>query len=142
LGLAIAGIALLGAVIFDAPVLDGVASLLIGFLLAGAAIILAIETKGLLIGEAAEPAVQEGIKAIIREDNGVKAINEILTMHMGPEDIFCALSVDFKDDETSVDVEEAISELEAKIKAKFPQIKRVFIEAQSVFGHKATGETA
>jgi len=150
LGLAIAGLALLGAVIFDAPVLDGVASLLIGFLLAGAAIILAIETKGLLIGEAAEPAVQEGIKAIIREDNGVKAINEILTMHMGPEDIFCALSVDFKDDETSVDVEEAISELEAKIKAKFPQIKRVFIEAQSVFGHmralaasaKSTGETA
>jgi len=92
LGLAIAGLALLGAVIFDAPVLDGVASLLIGFLLAGAAIILAIETKGLLIGEAAVPAVQEGIKAIIREDNGVKAINEILTMHMGPEAMLKKLS--------------------------------------------------
>ena len=136
LGLAIAGLALLGAIVFDAPVLDGVASLLIGILLAGAALILAIETKGLLIGEAAEPAVQEGIKSIIREDAGIKAINEVLTMHMGPEDIFCALSVDFKDDETSVDVEDAISELEGKIKAEFPQIKRVFIEAQSVVGHK------
>jgi len=135
LGLAIAGIALAGAVIFDMPVLDGVASLLIGFLLAGAAIILAIETKGLLIGEAADPEVQKGISAIIRTDDGIKEINEILTMHMGPEDIFCALSVDFRDDETSRDVEEAISDLEEKIKAQFPQVKRVFIEAQSVFGH-------
>ncbi len=135
LGLAIAGLALAGALIFDMPVLDGVASLLIGFLLAGAAIILAIETKGLLIGEAADPEVQQGIEAIIRTDDGISAVNEILTMHMGPEDIFCALSVDFRDDETSRDVEEAISELEAKIKAEYPQVQRVFIEAQSVFGH-------
>ena len=135
IGLAIAGLALAGALIFEAPVLDGVASLLIGILLAGAAIILAIETKGLLIGESAEPRVQQGIENILRNDNGIKAVNEILTMHMGPEDIFCALSVDFKDDETSIDVEEAISELETKIKARFPEIKRVFIEAQSVFGH-------
>ena len=135
LGLAIAGIALAGAVVFDMPVLDGVASVLIGILLASAAIVLAIETKGLLLGEAADPEVQEGIEAIIRTDAGIKSINEILTMHMGPEDIFCALSVDFRDDETSRDVEEAISDLEAKIKTQFPQVKRVFIEAQSVFGH-------
>ncbi len=135
LGLAIAGIALAGAIIFDMPVLDGIASVLIGLLLASIAVILAIETKGLLIGEAADPEIQQGIEAIIRTDDGINDINEILTMHMGPEDIFCALSVDFRDDETSRDVEEAISELEAKIKADFPQVKRVFIEAQSVFGH-------
>jgi len=135
LGLAIAGIALAGAIIFDMPVLDGVASVLIGILLASIAIILAIETKGLLIGEAADPHIQAGIDEIIRSDEGIRAVNEILTMHMGPEDIFCALSVDFRDDETSRDVEEAISELETKIKARFPQVKRVFIEAQSVFGH-------
>lgn len=135
IGLLIAGLALLGALVFDMPVLDGVASVLIGILLALAAVVLAIETKGLLIGEAADPEVQKGIEIILANDNRILAINEILTMHMGPEDVFCALSVDFRDDESSIDVESSISDLEATIKARFPQIKRVFIEAQSVFGH-------
>ena len=146
IGLAIAGLALLGALVFDMPVLDGVASLLIGCLLALAAVVLAVETKGLLIGEAAEPEVQAGIEAILANDRRILAINEILTMHMGPEDIFCALSVDFRDDESSIDVESSISDLETMIKARYPQIKRVFIEAQSVFGHMralvAAGDTA
>ena len=134
-GLAIAGLALLGALLLDMPVLDGVASVLIGILLAVAAIILAIETKGLLIGEAADPEVQDGIEAILKSDERILAINEVLTTHMGPEDIFCALSVDFRDEETSVGVEESISDLERKIKRSYPEIKRVFIEAQSVVGH-------
>ena len=135
LGLIIAGLALLGVMLLDMPILDGLASVLIGILLGVAAITLAIETKGLLIGEAAEPEVQDGIAELVRADASVLAINEVLTMHMGPEDIFCALSVDFRDDVTSVDVETSISALEARIKESFPQVKRVFIEAQSVRGH-------
>lgn len=143
LGLAIAGLALLGVLVFDAPVLDGVASVLIGVLLACAAIVLAIETKGLLIGEAADPAVQRGIESILRADRRILEVNEILTMHMGPEDVFCALSVDFRDDESSVDVEASISDLEWTIKGRFPQVKRLFIEAQSVMGHlRAQGAKA
>lgn len=135
LGLLIATVTLAAALIFDLPVLDGVASLAIGVLLAVAAIMLSIETKGLLLGEAAAPAVQEGIRAIIHKDGRILAINEVLTMHMGPEDIFCALSVDFADTASSVDVEASISNFEREIKAEFPQIKRVFIEAQSVLAH-------
>ncbi len=134
-GLAIAATALAGALIFDAPVLDGVASLTIGLLLAAAAIILSIETKGLLIGEAASPRIQEGIAAILREDTRIIAINEVLTMHMGPEDIFCVLSVDFRDAISSVEVEASITDLERRIKAAYPTVGRVFIEAQSVAGH-------
>lgn len=135
IGLIIATLALLGVLIFDMPVLDGIASMLIGCLLACAAIILAIETKGLLIGEAASPQLQAGIESILANDRRILAINEILTMHMGPEDIFCAFSVDFRDDESSIDVESSISDLEQTIKTRYPQVKRVFIEAQSVFGH-------
>ncbi|MCR8723740.1 cation diffusion facilitator family transporter [Frigidibacter sp. ROC022] len=142
IGLATAALALLGAQIFGIPELDGLASVLIGILLAAAAIILAVETKGLLIGEAAEPHVQAGIEAILKSDARILAINEILTMHMGPEDIFCALSVDFKDGESSIDVEASISDLEATIKDAFPAIKRVFIEAQSVSGHRRSQRAA
>ena len=52
-------------------------------------------------------------------------------MHLGPSDILLNISLDFKDAMSSGNVEETISALETKIKNKFPEIKRVFIEAQS-----------
>ena len=135
LGLVIAGVALFLVDTLDMPVLDGLASILIGILLAVAAVVLAIETKALLIGEAAEPAVREGVWSILRGDRRIKAVNEVLTMHMGPEDILCALSVDFHDSEQSEDVEASITELERRIKGQFPQIRRVFIEVQDLQDH-------
>lgn len=134
-GLLIAALALAGALIFDLPALDGIASVVIGLLLAAAAILLSIETKGLLIGEAASPKVQKGIRSIIKQDPSIIAVNEVLTMHLGPNDVFCALSVDFADSASSVDVEASISDLEREIKDSFPQIKRLFIEAQDVLAH-------
>ena len=56
-------------------------------------------------------------------------------MHFGPEDILCALSIDLADTASLIDVETPISDLERNIKAEFPQIKRLFIEAQSVLEH-------
>ena len=56
-------------------------------------------------------------------------------MHMGPQDVLLNLSIDFTDDLTSDEVEAIISELECEIKKKFPEVKRVFIEAQSRAGH-------
>jgi len=63
-------------------------------------------------------------------------------MHFGPEDILGALSVDFADTASSIDVETSISDLERNIKAEFPQIKRLFIEAQSVLEHAKSIEVA
>ena len=141
-GLMIATLALGGVLLLDMPVLDGVASVIIGILLALAAIVLAIETKALLIGEAASPRIQDGIRAIVEDDDSIIAINEVLTMHFGPEDILCVLSVDFADTASSIDVEASISDLERSIKAEFPQIKRLFIEVQSVLEHAKSIEVA
>ncbi len=141
-GLMIAAAALAGVLLLDMPVLDGVASVIIGTLLALAAILLAIETKALLIGEAASPRIQNGVKALVAGDKSIIAVNEVLTMHFGPEDILCTLSVDFADTASSVDVEASISDLERQIKAEFPQIKRLFIEAQSVLEHAKALEIA
>ena len=97
--------------------------------------LLARECKGLLIGEAASGATVASLRDLASANSGVIAINEILTMHLGPEDVLLNLSLDFDDALDSRAVEEAISALEIGIRQAFPEIKRVFIEAQSVTGH-------
>ena len=131
LGLTIAFIGLALAEVLDMPVLDGVASVAIGLVLAATAILLAYETKGLLIGEAASPEVVARLRRIIGADRAVDRINEILTMHMGPRDVLLNLSVDFHSSLSSDEVEAEVTRLERQIKTAFPEITRVFIEAES-----------
>lgn len=135
LGLIVAGIGIFAADYFAVPWLDGAASIVIGLILAGTAILLAIETKGLLIGEAAAPEVVKGIRDIVNAASCVNAINEIRTMHQGPNEVLLAVSIDFKDGIAVGSVEETVYELEMQIKKKFPVVRRVFIEAQSARHH-------
>ncbi len=111
------------------PYFDGVASILIGTILAGTAIWLAYETKGLLIGESAETEIVHDIREMARKTNGIKHINEVLTMHMGPEYILVNLSADFADEVSASEVEAGIEHLGKQIKATHPRVKRVFVEA-------------
>jgi len=136
MGLVVAIVGLALAEHLDLPVLDGVASILIALILAGTATLLAFESKGLLIGEAVFPETKAAIQALLRNDPRIAVTNEILTMHLGPNDVLLNLSVDFRDALSSAEVEEAISELESAIKAKFPVVRRVFIEAQSWAAHR------
>ena len=135
LGLMVAMVGIALSQYLEMPVLDGVASVIIGVILAVVAMFLAYECKGLLVGEAARPAVVQGIRGIAESRGGVKAVNELLTMHLGPEDVLVNLSIDFDDGIKSEAVEAAISELEGEIKAAYPEVKRVFIEAQSISQH-------
>lgn len=131
LGLVIAFVGLILAQVLDMPALDGAASVAIGLVLAGSAILLAYETKGLLIGEAAKPEVVTKLRRIVGAEHGVDRINEILTMHMGPRDVLLNLSLDFRSSLSSDQVEAEVTRLERRIKAAFPEITRVFIEAES-----------
>jgi len=110
---------------------DGIASVIIGLILGGTAIWLAYETKGLLIGESANTRVVEGIRALVQGSDGVEQLNEVLTMHMGPDFILVNLSVDFHDAIAAGDLEPLIAGLDAAIKQQFPAVKRVFIEAEA-----------
>ena len=87
--------------------------------------------EGLLIGEAAKPEVLAKVRRIVGAEHGVDRINEILTMHMGPQDVLLNLSLDFRSSLSSDQVEAEVTRLERQIKAAFPEITRVFIEAQS-----------
>ncbi len=120
---------------------DGIASIIIGLILAMTALLMSVEIKALIIGEAATVEVQDALRKIIDAQvaaNGpIKAINEIRTMHLGPDDLLVAASVDFKDGETSQAVEAVTAKLETQIKSKFPEVRRLFLEVQSVEAHKA-----
>ena len=114
---------------------DGAASVVIGCILASTAWLLAYETKSLLIGESASQRVITGIRSILKRQRHVRKINEVRTMHMSPRDILLVVSVDFRDDVSSGTVEDTITELEGQIKSDFPEISKIFIEAQSEADH-------
>ena len=134
-GLLIAAAGLAGAQALGLPWLDGVASVLIGLLLAGTAMFLARECKGLLMGEAADPVTCAGLRRIAVSNSGVVAVNEVLTMHFGPMDVLAVLSLDFENALTAGDVEIAVSGIEQQIKREYPVVRRIFVEAQSREGH-------
>ena len=110
---------------------DGLASVIVGLILAGTAIWLAIETKSLLIGEGADKATVRGIRALADSKPGVRHVNEILTLHMGPDFILVTISIDFEDQLATTEMERVISEIDSEIKASYPHVKRVFVEAEA-----------
>ncbi len=111
---------------------DGTASILIGFILIGTSIWLARETKGLLIGESADPQIVAEIDRIVQKSDIVESVNEVLTMHMGPDFILVTMSVDFVDDTSADLVERQIAAFDLIIKERFSRVKRVFIEAEKI----------
>lgn len=140
-GLLIALFALLCVQFLGWEQADAVASILIGLLLATVAAFMSVEIRSLLVGEAVNPRVQAGIEAIFGGEIGphgpLIAINEIRTMHLGPDDVLVAASVDAIDGLPAEEVEAVTSQLERAIKTRFPEVRRIFIETQSVAGHAA-----
>ncbi len=111
-------------------IFDGLASVIIGLILVGTSIWLAYETKGLLIGESANQSVIRGIRDALKGRANIEHVNEVLTMHMGPDFILANISVEFADAISAKEVEADIAEIDRAIKQKFPEVKRIFIEAE------------
>ncbi len=119
---------------------DGIASIVIGLILAATSLWLAFETKGLLIGESADEEVRDGIRLITRRSEGVVRVNEVITLHMGPDYVLLNLSVDFKDELTAAELESVIARLDAEIRAEHPIVRRIFIEAEARDGGRLRGQ--
>jgi len=111
---------------------DGLASVAIGVILGCTAIWLAYETKGLLIGERARPEVVDGIRQMAESMDIVERVNEVLTLHMGPDYVLVTLSLEFFDSLTTEPLERSIESLDRRIKEAFPAVKKVFVEAESM----------
>jgi cation diffusion facilitator family transporter len=132
LGLVVAALGVFLGHQLNNPYLDGAASLVIGLILSAIAIFLAYESKGLLIGEGADPEVLESLLEIIRNDPDILNARPPLTMHFGPNEIFLALDVNFQPELTAVEVEHTVVQLEKRIRQEHPDIKRIFIEARAI----------
>jgi cation diffusion facilitator family transporter len=119
----------------DLPILDGVASILISLVLAVTAAFLARETKGLLIGESADPAIVVSLLRIAREMEGVAHANGILTVHLAPQQIAVALSLEFADELKTPAIEIKVSELEERLRELHPAVIAVFVKPQTAIGY-------
>ncbi|MGB5259974.1 MAG: cation diffusion facilitator family transporter [Gammaproteobacteria bacterium] len=131
LGLVAAFFGILLSQITGLPQYDAGASIIIGLILGGTAIWLAVETQGLLIGESANRDVVAGIRRIAGKCACVEHVNEVLTMHMGPEFILVNISMNFRSAMAVGQLEREIAAMDRDIKAAFPEVRRVFIEAEA-----------
>ncbi|MAR56262.1 MAG: cation transporter [Rickettsiales bacterium] len=138
LGLIVAMIGIALSQALEMPMLDGAASIVIGVILNITAMVLAFESKGLLIGESADPATLKVIKEKLASTPGIDHVNECLSMHMGPQDILLTISLDFSDGLSSAEVETLIGKIDREVKTTWPSVKRLFIEAQSMADHAAS----
>ena len=138
LGILIAFAGTGAAQFFDLPELDGMASIAIGILLASVAAFLARESKQLLIGESADPEVNEALCALARQEPGVRHANGILTVHLGPRQIVAALSLDFEESLGAREVQETVARLETRIRRAHPEIVVLMVKPESVEAYRRT----
>jgi cation diffusion facilitator family transporter len=131
LGLVVALAGVLGAQLLDMPELDGLASIGIGLILGMTAIVLARETKGLLMGEAASPEVQAAALAVARADPAVLSANGVLTVHLGPSQIVAGFSIEFRDNVSADEIEACVERIEDRLRTEAPEIVAVFVKPQT-----------
>jgi cation diffusion facilitator family transporter len=134
-GAAMAGIlvAALGLALSQAtgqPLFDGVASIVIGLILGITAWLLAAESKALLIGEAADPELVEGLRALAGGRAGITGVGHVLTVHSAPDQITALLAVDFDDSISAAEVERIVGEIEREARQRWPDVKRLFIRPE------------
>ncbi len=134
-GLVIALAGIYAAEALGDPRLDGVASIAIGVVLAITAMMLARECQRLLTGESVDPEVRRDIRRIAGEQAGVRGVNDLLSMHFGPNDVFVALSLDFDDSLPAGEVERVVTRVERQVRAAHPIVSRIFVEAQCFQAH-------
>lgn len=117
------------------PELDGAASVIIGVILGMVAVFLAYESKGLLVGEGVSKSVQLDIRRIAEQDHAVTRLGKVLTMHFGPHEVLLTVEMHFSPNLSADSVASAIDRVDRAIRAAHPDVKHIFLEAQSLIPH-------
>jgi cation diffusion facilitator family transporter len=130
-GIAIAAAGIFAATRLGLPAADGVASVLIGLVLAVVAAVLARESKSLLIGERADRSLSDAILRLAGEVSGVLRANGVLTVQLAPDQIVAALSLEFADDLRTPALEQAVVEIERRVRRAHPEVVSLFVKPQT-----------
>ena len=138
-GLLVAFVGVFLAHELENPYIDGAASIVIGCILAVVAVWLAWESKGLLVGESADPHLVDDVRRFAGDDPVVTGVGAVLTMHLGPEEILLNLEVEFAAGTPAEEIHAAIHRIEEHITAHHPEVNRIFIEVESLRAVTADG---
>jgi cation diffusion facilitator family transporter len=130
-GIAIGVAGTFAATTLELPVADGIASILIGVVLAFVAALLARESKSLLIGERGDVRLNAEILRIARQQGPIARVNGLLTVQLAPNQVVAALSVQFADDIRASEIEALVQELERRIRQAHPGVVGLFVKPQT-----------
>ncbi|HZY17711.1 MAG TPA: cation diffusion facilitator family transporter [Ramlibacter sp.] len=146
---ALAGLAIAATGVFlshrlDMPSLDGAASIVIGLLLAGVAVLLIRESRGLLVGEGVQPDTADAIRRILAEEAQAREVGPVLSMYIGPEDVLITTTVTVRPDMPARELAAAVQRAEERIRRQYPRICRIYVEVQpeGVATGRGAGDTA
>jgi cation diffusion facilitator family transporter len=126
-GIIAAAVGLLLSQLTKDPFYDGAASVVIGIILGLTAALLAYESKGLLIGEAADPVLVDSLRRLACDQPGVVGVGHVLTVHSSPDQITVMMNVDFRDDLPAGEVERIVCRVEEEARERWPAVRRLFV---------------
>lgn len=107
---------------------DPVASIAIGVLLAGVAIVLGRENRSLIVGEAADPRLQADVTTLLSSYDEVTAVDELLTMVLGRGEVLVAARLDLEDDLRAAEVEALARRMERELQERHPSVQHFFVD--------------
>jgi cation diffusion facilitator family transporter len=131
-GLLLAFLGVLFGHAFGNPYFDGAASVAIGVVLFVTAGFLAYESKGLLVGEGADPQLLARIRDLAAADPAVVRVERILTLYFGPEEMLLNAEIQFHAELSAVELAAAVERMERAIRQQVPAVTRIFIEARAL----------
>jgi cation diffusion facilitator family transporter len=128
-GLVVAALGIYLSHRFDMPALDGAASVVIGLLLAGVAVLLISQARGLLIGEGIRPETARTIRSLAMQQPSVRDVGHVLSMYIGANEVLVVIDLNFKEGTATGEAADAIAAIEQQVRTRYPMIRRLFIEA-------------
>lgn len=132
LGLVFAFLGIFFGRLLGLPYLDGVASVVIGLLLCGVAVLMVYESKGLLIGEGLDHQSLRSIEALVDADPAVERVSHLHSMYLGPHEVLLTIELRFRSEISALEVRHAVRRLKETIQSQHPDVSRVFFGAESL----------
>jgi divalent metal cation (Fe/Co/Zn/Cd) transporter len=132
IGILIAFCGILLGQVFHRPYFDPAASIMIGLLLVGVAVLLGHESGALLVGERARTTVLKRVEGVLHKEESIEMVGDLLTMQLGPEQVLLTADVRFRRNLEIEDLERVIREIEDRIRSKEPKIEQIFLQPNSL----------
>jgi cation diffusion facilitator family transporter len=130
LGLVFAFLGIFFGHLLGVPQLDGAASVLIGLLLCGVAVLMVYESKGLLIGEGLDHESLNSIRDLVDQDPAVERVGHLHTMYLGPREVLLTIELRFEGHITAVEIRQAVRRLRQAIQSQHPDVTRIFFGSE------------